>query len=232
MRNLLALILSVFVTVNCWACGGYQQVPESAVDAALRSVVRLDIMAADGSRSGLCSGVAHRTIILTAAHCIHETDDILLVTFYQASTSVSAQIVAIDRKQDLAAIRLVGKEIGTIGRALANTPPNYGEQVVAIGHPLGELWHLSNGIVAFPQMRRESGQIVVHHTAEIAPGSSGGPLFNGYAEIVGINSYYFPSTGFGGATHLSAIEGFVGAIYADAPEGAFESSLSIGTYRR
>jgi hypothetical protein len=60
-----------------------------------------------------------------------------------------------------------------------------GEGVVAIGSPLGLPNVVSNGIVS----KIWDGGII-QITAPISPGNSGGPLFNMYGEVIGINTFF------------------------------------------
>ncbi len=61
-----------------------------------------------------------------------------------------------------------------------------GETLFAIGHPLGLQNTITRGIVS--ALKREvDGADHIQTDAPINPGNSGGPLFNEYAEIVGIN---------------------------------------------
>jgi len=62
-----------------------------------------------------------------------------------------------------------------------------GETVFAIGHPFGLQNTITRGIIS--AVRREvAGNNYIQTDASINPGNSGGPLFNAYAEIVGINT--------------------------------------------
>ena len=90
-----------------------------------------------------------------------------------------------------------------------------GDQVVAIGNPLGELAAtLTVGYIrAKDRMVTGKGtQINMLQTdAAINPGNSGGPLFNMYGEVIGITSAKYSGTTTSGAT----IEGIGFAIPTD-----------------
>ena len=59
-----------------------------------------------------------------------------------------------------------------------------GQFVVAIGNPLGLEQSVSSGIIS---AIRSAGSIkLIQITAPISPGSSGGPVFNEYGEVIGI----------------------------------------------
>jgi len=60
-----------------------------------------------------------------------------------------------------------------------------GEDVFAIGNPMGLERTLSQGVVATTQ-RNFDGISYVQTTAAINPGNSGGPLFNRRGEVIGV----------------------------------------------
>ena len=66
-----------------------------------------------------------------------------------------------------------------------------GEEVFAIGHPMGIQWTVSLGHLA--NLER-TGRITpyvntIQHSAEIHQGNSGGPLINRHGRVVGVNTY-------------------------------------------
>jgi serine protease Do len=60
-----------------------------------------------------------------------------------------------------------------------------GDPVVAIGNPLGLEDTVSNGLVS-ARRKLDAGVEVLQISAPIAPGSSGGPIFNDHGEVIGI----------------------------------------------
>ena len=96
-------------------------------------------------------------------------------------------VLAADKARDLAVIKIHGKKFQTL--VLGNSDKvEVGEEVVAIGHPLGLELTVSNGILsAVPTMEKEGGKFL-QVTAPISHGSSGGPLFNMAGEVIGITS--------------------------------------------
>jgi len=62
-----------------------------------------------------------------------------------------------------------------------------GEEVFAIGNPLGLERSISQGIVG-TKNRNFRGQVYIQTTAEINPGNSGGPLFNTRGEVIGVTN--------------------------------------------
>jgi len=125
------------------------------------------------------------------------------VTFNDGST-YSAQLVGGDADYDIAVIKVDPGEnelkpvvIGSSDNLLV------GDDVIAIGNPLGELtFSMSEGIVSC--LNREINVDgtpfnMIQITSAVNSGNSGGPLFNHYGEVVGIVSAKY-STSSGGAS--------------------------------
>ena len=75
-----------------------------------------------------------------------------------------------------------------------------GEEVFAVGHPLGLVGSLSAGVVSgldrsFPLANGRSIGGMIQFDAAVNPGNSGGPLFNLAGEVVGINSQIYSRSG-------------------------------------
>ena len=62
-----------------------------------------------------------------------------------------------------------------------------GQQVFAIGNPLGLTRTVSQGIVS-TKNRNFGGSLYIQTTTDINPGNSGGPLFNLSGEVIGVTS--------------------------------------------
>lgn len=109
-----------------------------------------------------------------------------------------AKVVRIDEVSDLALLRVdsvpqgvVPIELGDMSEAVV------GADVHAIGHPTGEAWTYTMGVIS--QMRRdyqwttESEKAhranVIQTQTPINPGNSGGPLLGGDGRMVGVNSF-------------------------------------------
>lgn len=62
-----------------------------------------------------------------------------------------------------------------------------GDEVFAIGNPLGLERSVSQGIVS-TRNRNYEGMVYIQTTTQINPGNSGGPLFNARGEVVGVTN--------------------------------------------
>jgi hypothetical protein len=91
-------------------------------------------------------------------------------------------ITAINKSNDLVRVSLSTTGHNFTNLRLNTTAPQAGQEVIAIGGPLGLENTVSQGIVS--AIRENKTQI----TAPISPGSSGGPVLNMNGEVIGIVS--------------------------------------------
>jgi serine protease Do len=99
------------------------------------------------------------------------------------------ELVALNNHLDLALIRIPRPEgpeftFSPIQREESLEP---GQQVFAIGNPLGLERTLTQGVISTSQ-RNFNGLTYIQTDAPINPGNSGGPLFNSRGEVIGITN--------------------------------------------
>ena len=68
-----------------------------------------------------------------------------------------------------------------------------GETVFSMGLPLSDGMTISAGLVNKDEQKSDDGLLYTGHSATIAYGNSGGPLYNEKAEVVGVNVLIQPS---------------------------------------
>jgi serine protease Do len=95
------------------------------------------------------------------------------------------RVMAVDPQRDLAIIGIDAQNLPTAH--LGNSDDvAAGDKVVAIGNPLGVLdYTVSDGLISSVRQLDE-GIKILQISAPISQGSSGGPLFNPYGEVIGI----------------------------------------------
>ena len=113
---------------------------------------------------------------------------------------VAADVVKVDRTRDLALLQprsLPARSIKPI-RVASGDDLEVGADVHAIGHPTGEAWTYTTGIVSQirPDYEWSGGPKDVKHRANVIqtqtpinPGNSGGPLLEDGGMLVGVNSF-------------------------------------------
>jgi len=99
------------------------------------------------------------------------------------------RIVALNKFRDLALLRVEDKGAPKFAHVVLGDSDNLavGEQVFAIGSPLGLERTVTQGIIS-TKTREFEGELYLQTTAQINPGNSGGPLFNMRGEVVGVTN--------------------------------------------
>lgn len=131
----------------------------------------------------------------------------VVTNYHVAAGSVSASVVFSDGSVTAvtAVIAASGpKDLVILEAETGNRPPlalgnelqlKVGETIYAIGAPRGLTTSLSSGLVS--AFRQDQGQFLIQITAPIAPGSSGGPLLNSRAQVVGVTTSRLKDGSFG-----------------------------------
>jgi serine protease Do len=103
-----------------------------------------------------------------------------------------AEVVKRGRELDLALLR-IEEAPGDLPTAPVGDSGTLrvGQLVYAIGHPWGRLGAVTAGIVSGLDVVRGGKARYVQSDVALAPGNSGGPLFNARGEVVGINAMIF-----------------------------------------
>lgn len=73
---------------------------------------------------------------------------------------------------------------------ISENPVTAGENIIAIGHPMGLRFTATQGIVSKAE-RKFNNVDYIQVDAAINPGNSGGPLINEAGEVVGVNTFIY-----------------------------------------
>jgi S1-C subfamily serine protease len=126
--------------------------------------------------------------ILTALHVVDGATQIR-VTFADGSTT-SAGVAARQPDQDIAVL-VADRAPGVLVPAVLAGTPSIGDEVFAVGNPLGLRSSLSAGVVSGVDRTigtASGGRLagLIQFDAAVNPGNSGGPLLNRAGQVVGI----------------------------------------------
>jgi len=186
---------------------------EECVDAFSQAVVMVS------SPAGIGSGffINENGYLITNYHVIENETRIEVTMFQKAKDGFEkkkfkkVKIEAINPFVDLALLKvedLAGTKakfayLGDMERIKA------GEEVFAIGNPLGLERTVTNGVIS-TKSRPFEGLIYIQTNADINPGNSGGPLFNLAGEVIGVtNMGYIFFGGLGFAIPIDYVKHFI-----------------------
>ena len=103
-----------------------------------------------------------------------------------------AYVVASDREQDLAIIKIVDKKFegfDNIPYCIGKSMPEVGDDVFVLGYPMtntmGQEVKLTNGIISAASGFK-GDQSMYQISAPVQPGNSGGPLFDNEGNVIGV----------------------------------------------
>jgi S1-C subfamily serine protease len=137
-------------------------------------------------------------LILTNSHVVFGKQS-LAVTL-DDGTIVPARLVGADPIFDVALIQIPKPAKGTLPvlKLGESASLREGEDVIAIGNPLGLDQTVTRGIVSglnrlLPDTPFSLQEPLIQTDAPINPGNSGGPLLNHCGEVIGINAEIIPS---------------------------------------
>ncbi|MCU1390909.1 MAG: peptidase family protein [Ilumatobacteraceae bacterium] len=162
------------------------------------SVVKVSVDISATSSTGAGEGVGTGVIltaggeILTNAHVVSDADKVRVVLDGQ-SDPVAAKVLGVDVGNDLALLKIDGKDLPVMALADSDTV-KVGQPVVAMGYALdleGDA-SVTAGIVSAlnRSMVTDNGALngLIQTDAAISSGNSGGPLVNASGEMIGINT--------------------------------------------
>jgi len=127
--------------------------------------------------------------VLTNAHVVDGAAS-LLVTF-DSGVKAPARLVGMDTVLDLALVRLEAAAPLPAARLGDSAALRVGDEVVAIGNPIGLDHTMTRGIVSGLNrlLPGVAEQPMIQTDAPINPGNSGGPLVDRCGSVVGINTF-------------------------------------------
>ena len=213
------------------------QVYAKNVDAVV--AVNTRIQTSEGYGEGFGSGfvISADGYVVTNYHVIEGAKEIAVIP--HGGKAMKATIVGTDSSNDVALLKVEGENMPhvTLGSSDALV---VGDQVMAIGNPLGELTAtLTVGYIsAKDRIVNTDGTVInmLQTDAAINSGNSGGPLFDMNGNVVGITTAKYSGNSQSGAT----IEGLgfaipmddVTGILSDLKEFGYVTGAYLGVYVR
>lgn len=165
--------------------------------------------------------------ILTNYHVIEDATSITVK--FKNGDEFTAKLVGTEAENDIAVLKIDAQGLTPV-RLGSSADLVVGEEVVAIGNPLGEMtFSETRGIVSAldkPLTMSDGTVINVMQTdTAINSGNSGGPLFNMYGQVIGITNAKYSNNGVSGA---ASIEGICFAIPIDDVKDMVQDIIAHG----
>ncbi len=162
-----------------------------------------------GRGSGSGSIVSPEGLILTNEHVVRTARGGLVSVSTTTGKRYTGQVIATDRRNDLALVRLNTSDRFPTIRMSGSQGIQVGQRVFAIGSPFGLSGTLTTGILS--RIDRDGD---LQTDAALNPGNSGGPLLNSRGELIGVNKAILSSdgrsnTGIGFATSAIVARDFI-----------------------
>ncbi|HEX2926119.1 MAG TPA: stalk domain-containing protein [Ruminiclostridium sp.] len=158
-------------------------------------------------------------VIVTNYHVIENAQGIIAETEDNKQYNIQG-VVASDQSLDLAMLKIsVNPDMKPLTLGFNKTIVK-GQQIVTIGSPEGLKNTVSDGIIS--GFRTDSGVNLIQISAPITYGSSGGPLFNMYGQVIGVNSSGMDSGSLNFSISINHLynwyaEKIAGKAYSDIP---------------
>ncbi|WP_346317419.1 trypsin-like peptidase domain-containing protein [Chitinophaga sp. YIM B06452] len=170
----------------------YSQIIHHAVEAAGKSVVKIERLDANRKVTGTGSGFFFSSdgYLFTNSHVVHK-GSYFNVMLHDGSV-YPATLTGEDPDTDIAILKSSAYDFqpAQLGRA---EDLQIGQLVIAIGNPMGFQHTVTAGVVSAlgRSLRSETGRQIdglVQTDAALNPGNSGGPLIDYKGEVVGVNT--------------------------------------------
>ncbi|MBA3465031.1 MAG: serine protease, partial [Deltaproteobacteria bacterium] len=160
------------------------------------AIVRIEAGDGTGEKVGTGFIIDKSGLIATNLHVIAGSSEIK-VKLHDGTPYKVLQIAGVDPGRDLAILRIKPVKALKTVRLGDSEQMSAGDQIVAIGNPLGVFdYSVSAGLISQVRAVCDSseercppgGLKLLQISAPISQGSSGGPLFNQFGEVVGVTT--------------------------------------------
>lgn len=168
-----------------------ETVREVVVAKVRPTVVQINVATQEGQRLGSGVIIDRRGYIITNNHVVEQAQRLEVVLY--DGTTLPAQLTGTDPADDLAVVKITSPKSGLTVATLGNSSKlRVGQEVLAIGNPLGITQTVTRGIISALGRTVSEGQNgvtipnAIQTDAPINPGNSGGALVDLQSHVIGI----------------------------------------------
>ncbi len=207
-------------TTTVQATSTVETTQEAAIAKVKAAVVEVNVTTQSGSAIGSGVIIDQRGYIVTNNHVISGAQSIEVVL--SDGTHLPAQLVGTDPADDLAVLKITTSKQLTVAALGDSSKLQVGQDVLAIGNPLGVTQSVSNGIISALGRTVSEGQggatitNAIQTDAALNPGDSGGALIDLQGNLIGIPTlglidpeFNTPATGVGFAIPSNTVASIV-----------------------
>ena len=199
IKHFCLVCFSIFVMVSC---ATYSNITPSISNDTLTVIERIreavilitvspnTTLEENPKENAMCTGaIVESQYVITNFHCIYKQKYIKAYFWNKDDWNVyDVEIIGEDPLADLALLKILNKKTVVPHLKFFKGEITVGEEVFAMGHPMGMAWTLTKGIISSnDRYARHPYVKAIQTDAAINSGNSGGPLLNMKGEIVGIN---------------------------------------------
>ena len=178
------------------------KVKPAVVTVSTKSIVS-GVFGQQEQQSGVGSGfiIDKEGSIITNYHVVQGASTVKVIL--STGKEANAKVINYDASQDLAMVKITDSNVKIPGVAELGDSEKIqaGEEVIAIGSPLGEQFTgtVTKGIISAVNrtVKSSDGKTsnYIQTDAAINPGNSGGPLINSEGQVIGINTAKISESG-------------------------------------
>lgn len=178
-------------TVPALTSNNIEAVREAVIAKVRPAVVQVNVTTQSGAALGSGVIIDQRGYIVTNNHVVNGAQSIEVV-LYDGTSIKNVQLVGTDPADDLAILKITppasNLRVATLGDS---SKLQVGQDVLAIGNPLGITQTVTNGIISAlgRNVNEQNGAIIpnaIQTDAAINPGNSGGALVDMQGNLIGI----------------------------------------------
>jgi serine protease Do len=196
----------------------------SAVTEIFKAVQPGIVQVRTQQRGGGTGVIWQRDGRIITNHHVVSSDAAKVQVLLADGRTLDARVLHRNQRLDLAMLKVDGAQLTAlpVGNSSAL---RVGEWVFAIGHPWGQRWALTAGIVSRINTVKLANDLTTQYIqsdVRLAPGNSGGPLLDADGKVIGINAMIF-----GGDLSVAIPSDVVSSWIAGLPQGRVALGVEI-----